>query len=74
MSDLDHKTDVLRLAFRPNEAARALGIGTRQLWSLTAAGKIPHLRLGRSVLYPVAGLEQWLAEKADAHNNGASND
>lgn len=53
-----------RLALRPRDAAAALGIGERLLWSLTNAGRIPHVRVGRTVLYPVAALEQWLAEQA----------
>lgn len=53
-----------RLALRPRDAARALGIGERLLWELTNRGEIPHLRLNRAVLYPVAELERWLAEQA----------
>ena len=37
----------LPLAMRPAVAARALGISPRTLWSLTTAGLIPHLRVGR---------------------------
>lgn len=56
--------DPLRLALRPRDAARALGIGTRLLWSLTNQGLIPHLRLGRAVVYPVDQLRVWLEQKA----------
>lgn len=52
------------LALRPKDAAKALGIGQRLLWSMTNANKIPHLRIGRAVVYPVAGLERWLAEQS----------
>jgi predicted DNA-binding transcriptional regulator AlpA len=52
-----------RLALRPKEAARALGIGERLLWSLTNQGLIPHLRLGKAVVYPIASLERFLAEQ-----------
>jgi len=55
-----------RLALRPREAARALGIGTRLLWELTNRGEVPHVRVGRAVLYPVAVLENWLARQAEA--------
>ena len=55
--------DVARLALRPKEAAKALGIGERLLWSMTNQGAIPHLRLGKAILYPVAELERWLAER-----------
>ena len=53
-----------RLALRPKDAAKALGIGKRLLWSMTNQGLIPHVRVGKAILYPVAALEQWLAEQA----------
>lgn len=56
--------DPPRLALRPKEAARALGIGERLLWSLTNQGLIPHVRLGRTILYPISAVEVWLAEQA----------
>lgn len=54
-----------RLALRPREAARALGVGERLLFDLTKRGEIPHLRLGnRAIVYPVDALREWLAEQA----------
>ncbi len=53
------------LALRPREAAAALGIGTRKLWELTASNSIPHVKLDRCVLYPVAELQRWLSERAE---------
>ena len=63
------------LALRPRDAAKALGISARTLWGLTAPrGPIPCLRIGhgkrQTVLYPVAMLEQWLAEQAEAEKGG----
>ena len=57
--------DSSRLALRPHEAARALGISERALWSITAdkSSGIPHTRLGRSVLYPTDLLREWLAKQ-----------
>jgi prophage regulatory protein len=52
------------LALRPREAAAALGISERALWALTAAGEVPHIKLGRCVLYQVSALEKWLSEKS----------
>lgn len=56
---------------RPNEqllltsrqAAQALQISERKLWSMKASGEIPHVLLGRSVRYPVADLQQWIDER-----------
>lgn len=56
--------DLARLALRPREAARALGISSRLLWALTNTGAIPHIRLGRAVLYPVRELTAWLTKQA----------
>ncbi len=53
------------LALRPREAAKALGIGQRLLWDLTAPrGPIPAVKVGACVLYPVDGLKRWLTEQA----------
>lgn len=52
------------LALRPREAARRLNISERTLWALTKAGRVPHIKLNRAVLYPVDALRAWLAERA----------
>ncbi len=64
------------LAFRPRDAAKSLGISARTLWGLTAPrGPIPCLRIGhgkrQTVLYPVALLEQWMAEQTEAEKPDA---
>ncbi len=53
-----------RLGLNAAEAARALGIGKRKLWEWTNRGLIPHVRIGRRVVYPVAAVEAWLAQQA----------
>lgn len=54
------------LSLRPKAAAKALGIGTRKLWELTAdrTSGIPHFRLGKAVLYPVRELQDWISDRA----------
>ena len=67
MTDQTPKTDAPpRLALRPREAARALGIGERKLWEITAdkTSGIPHVRFGRAIVYPVHELERWLEDRA----------
>lgn len=56
--------DAAPLAVRAKDAARLLGIGERQVWSLTSAGKIPHVRIGRIVLFPIRDLQEWLSRRA----------
>ena len=59
------------LALRPREAAKALGISERMLWSLTAPrGTIPAVRIGTRVLYPVTGLQAWLDRQAQGAPEG----
>jgi predicted DNA-binding transcriptional regulator AlpA len=62
VTDCDPKS--LRLALRPPEAALALGISERLLWSKTKAGEIPHCRINRAIVYPVDALRAWLAVNA----------
>jgi excisionase family DNA binding protein len=67
----DAKTAVSKpIALRPKEAAKALGIGERLLWERTNRGEIPHVRIGRAVVYPVAELERWLAEQSSRATRG----
>jgi excisionase family DNA binding protein len=61
------------LALRPRDAARRLGVSPRTLWEWTRAGLVPCVRVGtgsrKTVLYPVADLQAWLARRAA--NGGA---
>lgn len=57
------------LAMRPREAAKALGISERLLWEWTNKGVVPHVRLGKVILYPVDSLREWLKEQAHTAGN-----
>ena len=50
------------LLLTPQQAAEALGISPRKLWSMSAANEVPHVRFGRSVRYPVASLQKMIAD------------
>lgn len=65
--DADLRTNPPRL-LSPREAAAVLGISARHLQNLTAAGRLPRIKLGRRVLYRWNQLEAALAklEKAEA--------
>ena len=56
--------ETLTLALRAPDAARALGVSERTLWTMTRAGEIPHARLGRVIVYPVDELREWLRDRA----------
>jgi excisionase family DNA binding protein len=52
-----------QLLLTPRQAAQALQISERKLWSMKASGEIPHVLLGRSVRYPLCDLQQWIDER-----------
>lgn len=61
---LEEKGVIPTLALRPREAAKALGLCERTLWTMTQDGQVPHLRCGRLILYPVDSLRVWLTTEA----------
>jgi hypothetical protein len=52
------------LSMRARQAALALGISERLLWEWTDRGLVPHVRLGKAILYPVDSLRIWLQRQA----------
>ena len=60
---LPPKAEAPCLAMRPREAARALGVCERTLWAWTQRGDVPHVRRGKTILYPTAALARWLDEQ-----------
>jgi excisionase family DNA binding protein len=44
------------------EAAQKLRISERTLRSYVKRGIIPHLRLGRNILFPLRRLEKWIEQ------------
>jgi len=58
------QTVVEALAYRPKQAALALGVCEKTLWTLTQRGEVPHVKTGKCVLYPVSLLRRWLEEQA----------
>ncbi len=53
------------LAVRATAAAEMLGISERLLATKTKQGDIPHVRVGRAVVYPVEALRNWLAQNSN---------
>ena len=56
--------DQLQLLKTP-EAAALLAISPRKLWSLTVSGEVPHIRIGRSVRYPLDDLRSWVNQRKE---------
>ena len=53
------------------QAAAMLGISERKLWELKATGKIPCVRIGRSVRFRIQDLEEFIERNLDAGMGGA---
>jgi excisionase family DNA binding protein len=49
----------------PEQASRALSISPRTLWSLTKAGRVPHIKIGKLVRYSVDGLRKCIEQAAE---------
>jgi excisionase family DNA binding protein len=52
--------DRQKLLLTPLEAAQALSISPRSLWTLTQSGRIRSVRIGRQVRYPVDALNEFI--------------
>ena len=53
----------LKLLLTEQEAAKALGISRRTLWTLRNNGQIPSIRIGKCVRYSVDSLKQWIDQR-----------
>ena len=51
---------ITRLLLTPAEAAAALRISPRLLWSKTKIGEIPCIRIGKAVRYAPSHLQAWI--------------
>ncbi len=51
-----------RALLTAKEAAGVLSISPRLLWSLTASGEIPCVRIRRAVRYDSDDLDKWIQE------------
>lgn len=52
-----------RLSYRPNEAARALGISRDTVFKLLASGDLRSLKIGQARLIPADSLRDFLADR-----------
>lgn len=56
----------VRLLLTPPEAAKALSVSTRTLWSLTNSGEIGHVKIGRLVRYSLDDLQAFIETRKAA--------
>lgn len=58
-----------KLCMSANELSLQTGLSLSFIRKLTREEKIPYLRVGRRILYPIAGVEKWLANNIDAESD-----
>lgn len=63
MNNLSSSDSTERLAYRPVEAAKVLGISPSSLHRLTKRGEIPVVIKGNIKLYPRSELNEWLSSQ-----------
>ncbi len=68
MSAYQEQDPVSPIVVTAKAAAKCMCVSVRHLYSLTKAGKIRAVRIGRSVRYRMADIEHFL----DAHSHDAS--
>jgi hypothetical protein len=57
------ETGIGPLLVGADKAAGLMSISPRKLWSLTKSGEVPHVRIGRRVMYRPESLRAWLAKQ-----------
>jgi excisionase family DNA binding protein len=55
---------VEKLAYRPEEAAEASGLGRSTIFNLLRSGELESLKVGRARLIPVDALRKFIKERA----------
>lgn len=67
-----------KLCLCATEIADQTGLSISQIRKLTRSGEIPHIRVGRRILYPAEALAEWLTQKTvgglDPEKDGALNE
>ena len=56
----NQQAEIHRLLWTCREVAGALNVSERTLWTLTKAGAMPCVRIGRSVRYDPVDIRQWI--------------
>lgn len=62
-----------KLCLSAIEVAEEIGLSVSMIRKLTNNGEIPHLKIGRRVLYPVSELKNWYTKCIVNPNKGGDN-
>jgi excisionase family DNA binding protein len=61
------------LLLSPREAAKALSVCEKTLYTLTRRGEIPAVRFGRSVRYSLEDLRTWIQSRSEKRPESSRN-
>ena len=53
------------ICYTAKEIAKITGLSISIVRKLTRNGEIPHIRVGRRILYPLTGIEDWLNSRTE---------
>ena len=53
-----------QLTVNVKQLAEMIGLNESSIYQLTSQRRIPHVKIGRRVLFPVKAVEKWLEEQA----------
>ena len=56
------------------DAAQTLAVSARSLWEWTKAGRVPHVRLGRRLLYAPDDLRRWVQSQRQGPGTAGDGD
>lgn len=59
-----------KLFYSVQEATELVGVSSDKIYELVRAAQIPHKRLGRRILIPVAAFHDWAAKPDPWENSG----
>lgn len=55
-----------KLCISASEVSKQIGISISMVRKLTRSGEIPHIKVGRRILYPTYAIDNWLRQKTDS--------
>ena len=61
---MNSSREAYHLLLTPREAAKALGVCEKTLWTYTQKGDIPSMRIGGSVRYSTEILKEWIEQQS----------
>lgn len=66
-----HDTITLeRLAYRPAEVGKLVGLSASEVRQMCHSGVLRHRRRGRAIIIPREAVQEWLNGQTSGHRNG----